>query len=452
MQAPPSRSSDRKRVNVRSCALALAVLLVSAPASADLKMKWDCYLPGASVDCVVLESSLTSKIPFLKRVADPKEASVVVTLTSAPAEGGTRFIFDLQGKRLDGYATSVHTTDKIPSSIDGATATVRVLTKLERGLDDFMDQREAAEVRNGKLDIQLVDPVRLPFTGRPEQSSVKWYVVPALGAYFSSVEGVGINASGSASVAFNYSGAKWRLQQWIGGNYNQQSQPVPGTDETATISFAGAAASNVLSRDLTGDHRWSAGLLLAGEKNPQANYAMRMNGSVGLEFDLVPRQTVNRKNFGFRCALGPELQHYDATNIEGLDRQLVGRELCDVFLSWHFAPIDLWASLGETIVLKDIDYRSFSASLSATWRVTDNFVVAPWVSLQQINKAIDEAQPTTVVYADPRQEIEASMKAAVEQGYTSPFALQSGISIKYIFGNGSLSSEDQRWKNASNLR
>src|SRR5262249_13886551 len=152
---------------------------------------------------------------------------------------------------------------------------------------------------------------------------------------------VGINASGSASVAFNYSETKWRLQQALGANYSRQSQPVPGTQETAAISFSGGTAINVLTRSLTSDNRLTAGLLLSAEKNPQANYRMRTNGSAGLEFDLVPRQTVNQRNFGFRCAIGPEVERYDVTNVEGLDEQTVGRQFCDVFLSWHFVPVDL---------------------------------------------------------------------------------------------------------------
>jgi hypothetical protein len=44
------------------------------------------------------------------------------------------------------------------------------------------------------------------------------------------------------------------------------------------------------------------------------------------------------------------------------------------------------------------------------------------------------------------------MLAAIQQGYTAPFGVQSGLSIRYFFGNGSLASEDQRWKNVSNLR
>jgi hypothetical protein len=135
-----------------------------------------------------------------------------------------------------------------------------------------------------------------------------------------------------------------------------------------------------------------------------------------------------------------------------MDRQVVGRQFCDVFLSWHFLPIDVWATVGETSVLEDLAYRSFSASMSATWRVTDNFTISPWVNVQQINKAINEARLANVVYSDPRQEIEASMLAAVQQGYTAPFGIQSGLTVRYLFGNGSLSSEDQRWRNASNLR
>jgi hypothetical protein len=191
---------------------------------------------------------------------------------------------------------------------------------------------------------------------------------------------------------------------------------------------------------------------VSAEKNPQANYTMRANGSVGLEFDLVPRQTVNQQNLGFRCAVGPEFQRYDATNIEGLDRQLVGRQFCDVFVNWHFVPVDVGVTLGETSILKSIDYRAFSAGLSATWRVTDNFIISPWIWMQQIHKAIDEAQPTNMTNLDPVKEIEASMLAAVQQGYTAPFGVQAGLSVRYLFGNGSLASEDQRWKGVSNLR
>lgn len=436
------------------CALAAAVaaLLCTRAANASLRVKWDCYLPSGGVDCTVLETSLTSKIPFVLIVRDAARADVLATLTSVPAEDGTRFKLDFVGKIVDGYDTEVHTTDRIPSSIDSATATVRILTKIERGLDDFMDQKIAAEVKNGTLDIQLLDPVRMPFTGRPQQSSVKWYVAPTLSSYFSSVQGVGVNASGNASVGFNLSESSWRLQQWIGASYSRQSQPVPGTTETASIDFAGGSAGNVLSWGLSRDQKWNLGLLAAAEKNPQANYTFRGNASLGIELDLVPRQTVNQKNFGFRCAVGPEMQRYDSINVQGKDRQLVGREFCDLFLSWHFAPIDVWASVGETAILEDPSYRAFNASLSLTWRVTDNFMISPWVNLQQINQAIDEARPNDVVYSDPRQEIEASMLAAVQQGYTAPFGIQAGLSIRFVLGNGSLSIEDQRWRNVSNLR
>lgn len=443
---------DRRPRIACAIASAVAVLLCARVAGAALRVKWDCYLPSGGVDCTVLESSLTSKIPFVVVVGEARGADVLATITSLPAEDGTRFKLDFVGKIVDGYDTEVHTTDRIPSSIDSATATVRILTKIERGLDDFMDQKIAAEVKNGTLDIQLLDPVRMPFTGRPQQSSVKWYVAPTLSSYFSSVQGVGVNASGNASVSFNLSEPTWRVQQWMGASYSRQSQPVPGTTETASIDFAGGSAGNVLSWGLSRDRRWNLGLLLAAEKNPQANYAFRANASLGIELDLVPRQTVNQKNFGFRCAAGPEAQRYDATNVEGLDRQLVAREFCDLFLSWHFVPVDVWASVGETAILEDPSYRAFNAGLSLTWRVTDNFLISPWVNLQQINRAINEARPSNVVYADPRQEIEASMLAAVQQGYTAPFGVQAGLSIRFVLGNGSLSIEDQRWRNVSNLR
>lgn len=429
-----------------------SIVLFTAPsAGASLSMRWDCYLPNSGIDCAVLESSLMSKIPFLT-IAAAGETDVVVTLTSVPSEGGSRFKIDIVGRPLDGYATETHTTDKIPWSIDSTTAMVRILTKLERGLDDFMQQTEVAEVKEGRLDIRLTDPIQLPFRGRPEQNSVKWYVAPTAGAYFSDVEGVGVNASGSVSISFNDSQSRWRLQQSIGSTYSRQSQPVPGTTETASIEFGGANVTNVVSWAVSADNRWNLGLLLSGEKNPQANYTFRANGSAGLEFDVVPRQTVNQKNLGVRCAVGPELQRYDSINIEGAHEQIVIRQFCDFFLSWHFDRLDLAGNLGETSLLHDASYRSFSVFLSATWRLTDDLVASPWVNVQQINKAINEAQPTNGVYSDPRQEIEASMLAAVQQGYTAPFGIQSGLSLKYFFGNGSLSSEDQRWKGASNLR
>jgi hypothetical protein len=427
-------------------------MLISSTAAAELRIHWDCYLPSSGLNCATLQSSLTSKVPFIHVVGDASTSDVVVTLASLPAEGGTRLKLDFVGKPLDGYRTEVHSTDKIPSSVDSATATVRVLTKLERGLDDFMDQKVAAEARDGKLAIEVGDPVALPFTGRKEQSALRWYVAPSLGVYFSDVEGVGVNASGSASIAINYSGARWRLQQSIGASYLRQSQPVPGANETASIEFEGASATNVVAFGLSASNRWSLGLLLSAEKNPQANYTFRANGSLGIEFDLVPRQTVNQTNFGFRCAAGGELQRYDANNVEGRSRQTVARQFCDVFVGWHFDAIDLLGGLSETSILEDFTYRSFSASASVTWRVTDSLLVSPWVNLQQINQAIDEARPTTMVFTDPRQELEASMLAAVQQGYTAPFGVQTGISIRYVFGNGSLTSEDQRWKGTSNLR
>ncbi|HEY2366591.1 MAG TPA: hypothetical protein VGH87_09405, partial [Polyangiaceae bacterium] len=248
-------------------ALPLVIVLFATNASATLRIKWDCYLPNASVDCGVLRSSVTSKIPFITTVSNERDADVVVTITSVPAENATRYKFDFVGKPIDGYSSQVHTTDKIPTSIDPTTSLVRVMTKIERGLDDFMDQKEASGVAHGKLTIVLSDPVDAPYTGRPEQTSRRWYVAPALAGYLSDVVGVGINGWGSAAIGFNYSGSTWRLQQTISANYTQLSQPVPNTKDTATVNFAGAVANNVVSHDLTRDHRLSVGLLLAAEKN-----------------------------------------------------------------------------------------------------------------------------------------------------------------------------------------
>jgi hypothetical protein len=430
----------------------LAFVLFGESARAELKMRWDCYLPGAAVDCGVLEGSLTSKIPFLTVVGEGAHPDVVVTLSSVPAENATRYELHLVGRQRGGEMTDIRTNDKIPSSIDSATATVRILTKLQRGLANFMDQKVAGEMKDGHLDIQVIDPVQMPFTGRPEQSGIRWYVTPSIGTYFSDVQGVGINASGNATLSFNLSEPTFRLQQALGASYSQQSQPVAGTGETASVSFTGTSATNVLSWSLSGDDRWNLGALFSAEKNPQANYTMRANASVGVEYDLVPRQTVNQKNLGFRCAAGPEFERYDATNIEGKDQQLVGRQFCDVFLSWHFVPVDLWASVGETTLLEDVSFRAFSASVSATWRLTDDLTLSPWVSVQQVNLAPSQARPNDVVYTDPKQEIVASMIAAAQQAYVAPFGIQSGLTIRYLFGNGSLASEDQRWKGASNLR
>jgi hypothetical protein len=437
------------------CLTFLCVVGVPSTARAALRVRWDCFLPSGGVDCTVLESSLQSKIPFLTFVAfrdTHPEPDVTVSVSNVPAEDSTRYKLDFVGKTCDGYRSEVHTTDKIPYSIDSTTATVRIMTKLERGLAPFMDQKVAAEVRGGTLSLELADPVGLPFTGRPEQESVKWYVSPSIGGYLSSVEGVGINASGSASVSLNYSEKLWRLQSSVGFNYNRQSQPVPGTNETASIQFIGANTNNIISWSLGSQRLWSLGLLFGAEKNPQANYTFRANVSAGVEFDLIPLQTANQRNFGFRCAIGPEYQKYDATNIEGLNEQFVGREFCDLFFSWHFQPVDLGANVGETAIVENIAYRSFYVGLSATFRITDNITVGVWTTLQQVNKAINEGEPSNATYATAQQEIEASMEAAVQQGYTAPFGVQGGLSLRYLFGNGSLSVEDQRWKSTSNLR
>ena len=137
----------------------LGAVALPARAGAELRIKWDCFLPYTGIDCVVLESSLTSKVPFVRAVRDAQDAEVVVTLTSVPAENATRFKFDFVGRPVEGYTSEVHTTDKIPYSVDGNAAMVRIMTKLERGLDDFLDQEVAGEVTDGKLNIQVIDPV-----------------------------------------------------------------------------------------------------------------------------------------------------------------------------------------------------------------------------------------------------------------------------------------------------
>ena len=435
------------------CFLGATVLLLFAgDANAALVVAWSCYVPNSRIDCAVIKSSLTSRIPFLKMTNDVDQADVALTLRTVSADGGTRFKIDVVGRALDGYRTEVHTTEKVPGNVDAAATMVRVLTKLERALDDFMAQKETAEFENGTLTIRVSDPAEQPYAGRREQSAILWYLAPSLSGQMSNVRGVGLNVSSGASLDFNYSAPRWRLQQGAGASFRQISQPVPGTEESASVQFMGGSATNVFSRSLTENNRFTLGLLLSAEKNPQANYRMRGNASLGVEFNLVPRQTAKQKNLGFHCAIGPEYHHYDARNIQDLERQTVVRSFCDAFVSWHFQPVDVSANLGGNAILGTFDYRSITLDLSATWRVSDNVTIAPWFTIQQVHKAINEAQPISNPYSNPRQEIEASMRAAVQRGFTSPLSIRSGVSIRYVFGNGSLNAEDQRWKYATNLR
>lgn len=63
-----------------------SALLCPSNAVAQIRMKWDCYLPSGSVDCSLLETSLMSKIPFLLTGADRPSADVIVTVTSIAAD------------------------------------------------------------------------------------------------------------------------------------------------------------------------------------------------------------------------------------------------------------------------------------------------------------------------------------------------------------------------------
>ena len=431
------------------------VVLWPAMATADLTIKWDCYLPNTGLDCVLLESSLTSKIPFLKIVGSPADADVVVTITSRARGERDALQARLRRQAVDGYRTEVHSTDKIPSSIDSTTATVRILTKLERGLDDFMDQKIAAEVKDGKLDIELVDPVALPFTGRPEQSRPEVVRHAERRLVLQRRRGRRHQRVGAtAGLAFNYSAPTWRVQQSIERELQpSRASPSPARTRRRASVHGRQRHQRPDAWALTRDNRWSLGLLLSAEKNPQANYTFRANGSVGVEYDLIPRQTVNQKNFGFRCAVGPEFQRYDATNVEGMDQQLVGRQFCDVFLSWHFQP-DRRAgpASGRRPSSRTSLPRLLRRALGDLARDRQPRHVARGSTSSRSTRPSTRRSPRRPSTADPRQEVEASMLAAVQQGYTAPFGIQAGLSIKYVFGNGSLGLEDQRWKGTSNLR
>jgi hypothetical protein len=192
------------------CLLAVAVVLLFVrPAHAELVVSWTCYVPSARVDCAVVRSSLTSRIPFLTVTSDVDRADAAVTLGTVPADGGTHFKFDVVGRASDGYRPDVHTTDKMPSNVDPAATLVRVLTRLERALDDFMAQAEIARFEEGALTIRVSDPAEQPYPGRREQSAIPGYMAPSAAGQMSNVRGVGLNVSGSASLAFNYSGLMW---------------------------------------------------------------------------------------------------------------------------------------------------------------------------------------------------------------------------------------------------
>ncbi len=303
-----------------------------------LKVFWDCYLPGVSVDCQEMERSFFEALNMLKQASSASGADISIKVRSISVLNGNKITMDFGGTNdLPSYSLN----DTILSGYSPTGTLVRIMGDLEKGMAPFLGVVSPAEAQGGILDLQLKDPNSTGVVLPPDTHETGWYVSPALMLNFSESENKTL--SGNGGVGVNYSNPSWRVTGTGYFNYSRSTVPTvtaQGQPSTESVDQYSDGGNVTIVRSLPKGFNIAV-LGTVGQSPQSQNLQFRANGSLGVEWTEKPFLETNDSNLILSYMIGEEYQNYVAPNVEGKNSESFPKHSLVVSYPWHFTQIDL---------------------------------------------------------------------------------------------------------------
>ena len=397
-------------------------VLFSSYASAQIKVKWDCYLPDGSIDCATLANAYFQATPHIENTDEQED--IKIEIRSAELSNRRRYevqVFTPESHLELAQEISNH------RSVDQTLASVIAL--LHRGTIPFLSIQGPGRMEGGMFQLQFDEAETL--TTQDEELSA-WYLRP-------SIEGqllrAGLTMVGVyGELEANHSTDAFRFRLNIGGGYRYANLSLPN-DESLRGGFLYGGGSIAVVRSLP--KGMSIAALGNAKRQPQNNLTFRVEGGLGVEWLSHPFLRADSSNLGVRYRFYVVQDQYVTATQMDMNRQTYFRHFASLFGQLHSDSTDIALDLGVGCPLLHPELWRVYGNASVTLRITDGIEMGLSGELTVRGGAIH--QPADSSRLSPV----ATLLAGSDFGRLN-YNLK--LSLSYTFGNGLLRSQDRRWR------
>lgn len=269
-------------------ALALASVMGSfclgattAQADAPLRVRWDCYLEDAAVDCNALANAYAEATPGV--VLDADDAELEVHVRSIEIAPRRRYVVEVRSPRTVDESATRASTDRLRLARDVAATRgedqtlLDVLALLQRATLPFLDVGAPGRVEDGVLTLRAGAPNAS--ANAPDSEPSTWFFRPTLSGQ---VVSAGVRVYGlGGGLELSRSTPRHRVRLVGDASYRYVDFTLP-SGESLRGGLVRAGGSLVGARSL--GRGVSVAVLGNAQRQPQNNLALRADLGLGVEW------------------------------------------------------------------------------------------------------------------------------------------------------------------------
>lgn len=406
-----------------ACALAaLALVALDTKAEAQMRVRWDCYLEAAALDCATLANAYAESVPGVALTAS--DASVSIGVRSIEVATRRRYLVEVEGS-----GSRVALAREVAQSRGPEQTLLDVLALLHRGTIPFLEVAAPGRVESGAFTLRAgpaaeaasEDAIETAWYGRP------WISGEAVSA--------GVQVYGvSGGLELNRSSEAHRLRVVGEAAYRYVRFDLPSGDELRG-GFFRAGASVVGARSV--GRGVSVAVLGGVQRQPQNNLALRAELGAGVEWIRAPFLATDGTNFGARYRVRAMRDRYVSETTQGHEERTYPHHAFGVFALVHYAAVDLTLDVALGAPLLEPALWDVQGRAALTFRVAGALEIVLGGSLIVRGGAIH--QPVDAGALSPVGTIIAGSDFG-------RLTYQAELSFAYTFGNGALRTQDRRWR------
>ena len=406
----------------------------TARADAPLRVRWDCYLEDAAVDCNALANAYAEATPGVVIDADHADLDVLVRSTEiAPRR---RYVVEVRSAAAHGASSARASTDRLQLVRDVASTRgedqtlLDVLALLQRATLPFLEIGAPGRVEDGVLTLRAGAPNASSSAPASEPST--WFFRPTLSGQIVSA-GVRVYGLGGG-LELSRSTPRHRVRLVGDASYRYVDFTLP-SGESLRGGLVRAGGSLVGARSL--GRGVSVAVLGNAQRQPQNNLALRADLGLGLEWLRVPFLATDGTNFGVRYRIRATHDLYVVESAQGHETRTYPHHTLGVVGLAHYDAIDLALDVALGAPLLEPSLWDVRGNASVTFRVAGALEIGVGATFVIRGGAIH--QPGDRSALDPV----ATLLAGSDFGRLT---VEAELSLAYTFGNGALRTEDRRWR------
>lgn len=418
---------DRTKNTLAIAGVMGSLLLFAGTVRADepLRVRWDCYLEGAAIDCTALANAYAEATPGV--VLGTDDADLVVHVRSTEIAPRRRYVVEVRSVSQNESSANA-STSRLRLTRDVATSRGEDQTLLD--ILALLEVTSPGRVENGVLTLRAGSATTS--SNDPSSEPSPWFFRPTLSGQ---IVNAGVRVYGlGGGLEVSRSTPRHRLRLVGDASYRYVDFTLP-SGESLRGGLVRASGSLVVARSL--GRGVSVALLGNAQRQPQNNLALRADLGLGLEWLRAPFLATDGTNFGVRYRVHATHDRYVVQSAQGHETRTYPHHALGVVGLAHYDAIDLSLDLALGSPLLDPSLWDVRGDASITFRVAGALEIGVGASFVIRGGAIHEPNDSSAL--NPV----ATILAGSDFGRVT---VEAELSLSYTFGNGALRTQDRRWR------